>query len=301
VTVKWAVNFLAIAVDRLKRFNKDRVPFKSSGFAGFILFLKHKFSSMFNYFAHVSRLPLFSPQDTPKKNKPLFHVSLLGLSFLIMSSMIGCNHHSSSVPMESSVRTVDTVEMVEQGIEKSRLGNYEAAVEDFEQVITENPQDINAYFNRGYAYSSLGKFEEALADFTQALTLDPQMGQAYVNRGNVYLQLGEDKEAIADYEKALKINPHDAFAQNNLGLAHLNSGSPELAKIDFTQAVTIDPLYGEAYYNRGLAFVDLGEPQKAIADFEKAAQIWEELGEDMASQAAIAEINALKTSTKSAK
>ncbi|MGB5769493.1 MAG: tetratricopeptide repeat protein [Crocosphaera sp.] len=268
---------------------------------GFHPFLKAQFSSMFNYFAQVSRLPIFSPQDTIKKTNPLSHLSLLGLSFLVMSSMMACNHQSSSVPIESSVMTVDTVEMLQQGIEKSRQGNYEAAVEDFAEVIAQNPQDISAYFNRGFAYSSLGRFDEALADFTQALELDPQMGEAYVNRGNVYLQLGQDKKAIADYEKALKINPNDAFAQNNLGLAHLNSGSPELAKIDFTQAVTLEPLYGEAYYNRGLAFVDLGEHHLAIADFEKAAKIWEQLGEETASQAALAEINALKTSTKSAK
>ena len=159
---------------------------------------------MFNYLGQFARYCLFSSVYTLKTRNSLFYLC----SLLLISLTMGRNP-SSSVPIKTSALTVDTVEMVQQGIEKSRRGNYQGALKDFNQVIAENPQDIHAYFNRGYAHSSLGQFEQALADFTIALKLDPQMVEAYVNRGNVYLQLGEDETAIADYEKALEINPFD--------------------------------------------------------------------------------------------
>lgn len=257
-----------------------------------------KISQMFNYLTQIPKIPSLYRLRLTLTIRNFGYLPFWGLSILLMGSMMACTDQSASVPIQSSIMTVDTVERVQQGIDKVRQGDYYAALEDFDQVIATNPQESHAYFNRGFVYSSLGEFDQALADFTQALKLDPQMGEAYVNRGNVYLQLGDDQQAIADYEKALTINPNDAFAHNNLGLAHLNSGKPELAETDFTQAVDLEPLYAEAYFNRGLTLVDLGKPQQAIADFQKASQIWQEQGEEMASQEALEQINALKSLNK---
>ena len=46
------------------------------------------------------------------------------------------------------------------------------AVADFTTVLKLDPNNVNAYFNRGSAYDSLGQYEKAVADYTHALDLD---------------------------------------------------------------------------------------------------------------------------------
>ena len=43
---------------------------------------------------------------------------------------------------------------------------------DFTTVLKLDPNNVNAYFNRGSAYDSLGQYEKAVADYTHALDLD---------------------------------------------------------------------------------------------------------------------------------
>ena len=53
----------------------------------------------------------------------------------------------------------------------------------FDEAIRLNPDDAEAYFNRGALKSDLGRMEEALLDYDEAIRLDPNYAQAYCNRG----------------------------------------------------------------------------------------------------------------------
>ena len=54
-----------------------------------------------------------------------------------------------------------------------------------------------------------------IAQCDEAIRLNPEDINAYNNRGNAKFRLGQYKEAIADYDMALRINPKDANAYNN--------------------------------------------------------------------------------------
>ncbi|XTZ10139.1 MAG: tetratricopeptide repeat protein, partial [cyanobacterium endosymbiont of Rhopalodia yunnanensis] len=148
-------------------------------------------------------------------------VYLFLIFLFLLGPNIACNRNSAKTNQANLVKT-GPIEFVQQGIAKSRQGDFQGATRDFTKAVEKNPNDVNAYFNRGFAYSQLGKFKLALGDFSRALELDAKLVEAYVNRGNVYLHLGKDEQAITNYVKALKLNPNDAFAYNNLGLAYLN-------------------------------------------------------------------------------
>ena len=51
------------------------------------------------------------------------------------------------------------------------LGQYERAIQDYDEAIRLNPQYVYAYNNRGLTYQSLGKVEEAERDFQKAKEL----------------------------------------------------------------------------------------------------------------------------------
>lgn len=60
------------------------------------------------------------------------------------------------------------------------MGLFAEAVADFTRVLEVEPQNVNAFFNRGSAYDSLGDFELAVSDYMHALDLDTQNGAAEI-------------------------------------------------------------------------------------------------------------------------
>ena len=89
-------------------------------------------------------------------------------------------------------------------------------IADYTKAIALNPDDADAYNNRGFAYKQKGAVDRAIADFDKAIALNPKHVKAYNNRGNTYEQKGEVDCAIADFRKALAIDPSRSTSRDNL-------------------------------------------------------------------------------------
>jgi len=112
-----------------------------------------------------------------------------------------------------------------------------------------------------------------IQEFNKAIPIDPDDSDAYNNRGNAYYDLGQWRRAIEDYDKAIHLDPDDAMAYYNRGVAYYNLGQWHRAMEDYDKAIQLDPGYALAYYSRGNAYHDLGQYQLAIEDFDKAIQL----------------------------
>ena len=60
-----------------------------------------------------------------------------------------------------------------------------------------------AYNNRGVAHKFKGDFDRALEDYDQAILLNPSFANAYNNRGVIYRLKGEYDRATRDYDQAI--------------------------------------------------------------------------------------------------
>ncbi|MEH2267934.1 MAG: tetratricopeptide repeat protein [Nostoc sp.] len=163
--------------------------------------------------------------------------------------------------------------LYEAGVNKYDAGNYEGAIEDFNQVIELDPQNAVAYNRRGDAYYRLGDYEQAQADASQAILLNPQDANAYFDRGFAISELGKYKEAIADYTQAIKLNSENAYAYYGRGLARGQLKDNKGAIGDFSKAIALKPQYTEAYLQRGILRRRLRLPQGAIQDFDRVIKI----------------------------
>ncbi|ACB51628.1 hypothetical protein cce_2278 [Crocosphaera subtropica ATCC 51142] len=89
-----------------------------------------------------------------------------------------------------------------QGMEKGIKGDYQGAITLFTEVLQSDPNEVEAYYNRGIAYAKINNYQAALDDFSEGLTLNQTMPDLYIERAKVYLQIGNRTAAIADLKQA---------------------------------------------------------------------------------------------------
>ena len=94
-------------------------------------------------------------------------------------------------------------------------GNLTQAMFDFNKAIEINPDDTNAYTDRGVIYAEQGDLTQAISDFNKAIAINPKNEKAYCNRGIAYYQQGNPPQALLDYNKAIEINPNYSEAYDN--------------------------------------------------------------------------------------
>ncbi len=162
-------------------------------------------------------------------------------------------------PSETSEKALPAELAFQQGNVFMMFGQMDKAIERYSHGIGLNPNNPNAYNNRGVAYSAKGDFDRTIADYTKAIELNPDYAVAYNNRGGVYYLKEEYESAIVDFTKATELNPDYAVAYNNRGVAYYLKEEYESAIVDFTRAIELNPNYAIAYNNRGRAYGVKGE------------------------------------------
>ncbi len=88
--------------------------------------------------------------------------------------------------------------------------------------------------------SSLNKSDEALKVYDKAIEINPQNTDAWNNKGDALTELNRSDEALKAYDKAIEINPQNTDAWNNKGDALSKQNKYDEAKKAFDKAIEID-------------------------------------------------------------
>ena len=104
-----------------------------------------------------------------------------------------------------------------------------------------------------------GNFEGAVAAFKQVSELNPESTQAYVSIGSAYLRMDRLTEAANAFRKALALDPDDAVARVGMAQVHKLWGQPDQALEELTRALERDPENADAHYTRAIIYQELGE------------------------------------------
>ncbi len=192
---------------------------------------------------------------------------------------------------------------IKSGEEKLRLGDYEGALSDFDQVVRGydesfrlgiDPLDVEGallgvgYLDRGIAKGGLGDHEGAIADFDQALLRlnswnlyygSPARARSLAlhNRGNSRLMLEDYEGALDDGHEAKQLAPDSLAIDVLLITANMHLGEYETVLSAFDDA--IDALATDASVDQGptyaaRAFVRAlsGDEQGALTDADTAVR-----------------------------
>ena len=82
---------------------------------------------------------------------------------------------------------------------------------------------VNAKFETGNKEYRFGNYDKAIEIFEQMVSSGYHSATLFYNLGNAYYKKGNYSKSIVNYERALKLSPQDEDIQFNLKLANLNT------------------------------------------------------------------------------
>jgi tetratricopeptide (TPR) repeat protein len=126
------------------------------------------------------------------------------------------------------------------------------------------------WFNKGSALYNQGEYQKAVDAYNNALSIDPNDKDAWLNKGIALFRLGEYQEALDASNKALSIDPNNKAAWNMKGIALEHLGEYQKAVDAYNNALSIDPNYQGVWVNKGMALEKLGRHQEAQDALNKA-------------------------------
>ena len=102
---------------------------------------------------------------------------------------------------------------------------------------------VATFVNRGILRARLGDLDKAISDYDAALDRDPNEPEAYLNKGFALLHLSESGEQAKPlFDSALaKKTRRPELAYYGRGVAHELAGQVRAAYQDYRQASRIDP------------------------------------------------------------
>ena len=143
-------------------------------------------------------------------------------------------------------------------------GDNARALALYDEILADNPDDVDALLRSGKLLSWDRRYDEALARYETALTRDPHNTAVELERAKVLQWSGRYDEAILGFDRVLKTSPNDPWALCGTAQAYQWSGRGGAARPFYERALAADPAMKEALL--GAAYLDLedGDSAKAL-------------------------------------
>ena len=113
--------------------------------------------------------------------------------------------------------------------------------------------------NLGPLYCLENRHAEAIAILEQVLSHQPDAVNALCSLGEILRKVGRYDESKAMLQRALALASNSVVAHNSLGLLYYDIADFPLALQALTQAIELQPNYLAAQWNRGLVYLSMGD------------------------------------------
>lgn len=167
----------------------------------------------------------------------------------------------SQEPQKSTIP--GSVKAARKAMKFFEQGQYEDAIKEFSEVISDNQSNALLYFYRGWAQEKNGNIEGALEDYQKAIELKPDFILPYSRSGIACAKQQSYEKASEFYQKSVELGDQDITTHYNYGVVLMNLGKSQEAKPVFENLLSLDENYSDAYYHLGIIYIGQGDVTKA--------------------------------------
>jgi Flp pilus assembly protein TadD len=176
----------------------------------------------------------------------------------------------SQSSMNSSDLSKTRVSPKTQGLARTaqknlQQGNYKAAEKQYQQILAEDANNLDALSSLGVVYVRSGNLRSAESTLEKAVAIAPDNDFLLTTLGIVEYRQSKFDEAIVELTKAIAINPKSATAHNYLGIAASQKGRQQEAEKEILQALANNPDDADAHFNLAVILITTQPGSKELA------------------------------------
>lgn len=153
------------------------------------------------------------------------------------------------------------------------LGDPNKAIDEFEKILTQDPNYTLAHYDLAVAYRDLGMEDEAIQQYERTIELQPHFPEALSNLGSYYFRSGKVEQAKEMFKKAIEVYPNFIQGLSNLGAVLNNLGHPEEAIPHLKKTLELNPEFAIASFNLGNSQFALNRFEEAQKSYERSAEL----------------------------
>jgi len=161
-------------------------------------------------------------------------------------------------------------------IDKMEL-NLDQALELIEKWLTLHPDDNKAIYERGIVHQMRRQFEDALVDYQQVLSNDDHFLIAYISSSQASAALGHYHESEKTLKSGIALaqetGANASWLHLNLALVYDRWGKIDSARIEYARAVELDPQVDWMVYFQARFLGKQGETDAALASYRKLIEV----------------------------
>jgi len=167
-----------------------------------------------------------------------------------------------------------------QGVRMFQQGQYQPAMQHFQQAVTANPKNADAHYNMAAALHRMGRqnqdqqaFTQAEALYNQCLDLDQKHTDAYRGLAVLLAETGRPEKSFTLLKNWANAQPDLADARVELARMYQEFGDLETAKVHLNNAVMMDQHNHRAWAALGQIREQMGDVDQALANYQRSLNL----------------------------
>jgi len=152
-------------------------------------------------------------------------------------------------------------------------GRLREARDVFEDIVSNDPRNMDALYNLGMCFTELSEPEKAIKALEQCIRWQPDFTNAHVALGVAYGRMMNTEKAKECFLAALRLDAKNTFALRNLGGLFGGIGQIEKSLYYLEKAYGIDPSDPNTVYGLGYAYHMIGDREKADSYYRQVLRM----------------------------
>lgn len=150
--------------------------------------------------------------------------------------------------------------LVRQGVELHEKGDYQAAIQSYEQALQLDKKSDLALYEIAYSYYALKDYKQTLKYVNKVIKMKKgSLQEAYLIKGSTLDDMGNPKTAIETYIEAIDRFPEQYLLHYNLGLTYYKQGEFAAAESAIQEGILANPAHPSGHYLLGSLKFEQGQ------------------------------------------